>query len=572
MKMTKRRQTPISLILGCVACVLAAIVFVAAILALVHRKNVSSEETEISIGVFFNEENQLDREFLKTIHQCVRDIFEGTKERKRIVVYKRYISETEEESFDRFYQIGVKFYFGVSQDGARKIALKNITHDEVTLVASPLYQGNQQNLRSLQPDPMVISSAYLSLINSSIEDTESLRVVPVMRDSVGESGEAGEDLYSRIVSSARHFPRLSLTNPLVYSRSNYSRSDAFQVVNSLGATEAGSLILALSTDILPDILSVTHINPELSTRRWVAVSASHLAPGLRAGGRGRSLSLDTRLTTLAYLGHSEDEDLRQTFLRSSNASESSSVYVKWLLYKAVWNAAMNSQGTVKDEVHDDIFVSLSLKTNNDVHTVPEMPWFAEEVVTLTAANVVVDKIKSVNVDLGAILKSVQPQCPEAMLHYSAPGGLYMGAASLSFPLSEDTEMEAGVLMAPLTSEVSMSVTCRDEMITFSCKPRETSGDFAEDVSCETRTGDKRRGRELDQLREVEEKEVSDELSSVIHSSKKTTEDFIQDAAENFNSIIGSWQKLTPNVVGCFSSLAGKSSYNYQAWAGLKSYR
>ena len=567
--MTKRRQTPVSLVLGCIACVLAAIVFVAAILALVHRKNVSSDEKEISIGVFFNEENQLDREFLKTIHQCVRDIFEESEERKRIVVYKRNISETEEDSFDRLYQIGVKLYFGVSQHGARKIALKKITHDEVALVASPLYQGNQPNLRSLQPDPMMISSAYLSLINSSIEDTESLRVVPVMRDAEGESGE---DLYSRIVTSARHFPRLSLTNPLVYSRSNYSRSDAFQVVNSLGATEAGSLILALSTDILQDILSVTHINPELNTRRWVAVSASHLAPGLRAGGRGRSLSLDTRLTTLAYLGHSEDEDLRQTFLRSSDASESSSMYVNWLLYKAVWNAAMNSQGILKneDQIHDDVFVSLSLKTNNEVHTIPEMPWFAEEIVTLTAANVVVDKIKSVNVDLGAILESVQPQCPEAMLHYSSPGGLYMGAASLSFPLTEDTELEAGVLMAPLTSEVSMSVTCQDEMITFSCKPRETSGDFAEDVSCETRTGDKRRGRELD--REVEEEEVSEELSSVIHSSKKTTEDFIQDAAENFNSIIGSWQKLTPSAVGCFSSLAGKNSNNYQAWAGLKSYR
>ena len=114
-----------------------------------------------------------------------------------------------------------------------------------------------------------------------------------------------------------------------------------------------------------------------------------------------------------------------------------------------------------------------------------------------------------------------------------------------------------MLIAPLISEVSVSVTCRDEIITFSCKPREMFSDSPGDVSCETRTGEMRRGRDLDGPREVEESVVSAELSSVIHSSKKTTEDFIDDAAENFDSIIGSWQKLTPSVVGCFSSLAGK---------------
>ena len=545
-----------SLILGCVSCVLAALVFVAAILSLVTREH-SSEV--ISIGVLFNEENELEREFIKTIHQSVEDIFEESEQRKRIVVYKRNISETENNAFDRLYQIGVRLYFGVSQDAAKKIAAKNITHDEVALVASPLYQGTQQHLRSLQPDTTVTSSAYLSLINSTIGDTKSIRVVPVMRDT---EGERGEDLYSLLVASARHYPRLRLTNPIVYSRSNYSRSDAFQVVNSLGDTEAGSVILALSTDILPDILSVTHINPELNTRRWVAVSASHLASDLQAGGRGRSLSLDTRLTTLAYLGHSEDEELRQNYLRSSDASESGSVYVKWLLYKAVWDAVTNThygQSVDADQIQDDIFVSLSLKTNNDVYTIPELPWLAEEVVTLTGENVVVDKIKSVNINLGAIWESVQPQCAEARLHYSAPGGLYMGPASLSIPLTEDGELEAGVLIAPLISEVSMSVTCRDEIITFSCKLRQTSTDSPGDVGCETRTGEMRRGRDLDELREIEEKEVSAELSSVIHSSKKTTEDFLQDAAENFDSIIGSWQKLTPSVVGCFSSLAGQKS-------------
>ena len=165
----------------------------------------------------------------------------------------------------------------------------------------------------------------------------------------------------------------------------------------------------------------------------------------------------------------------------------------------------------------------------------------------------------IRINLGAIWESVQPQCAEARLHYSAPGSLYMGPASLSMPRTEDGELEAGVLIAPLIFEVSMSVTCRDEIIKFSCKPRQTSTDSPGDVGCETQTGEMRRGRDLDELREVEEKEVSAELSSVIHSSKKTTEDFLQDAAENFDSIIGSWQKLTPSVVGCFSSLAGQKS-------------
>ena len=178
-----------SLILGCVACVLAVIVFVAAMLSLVFREHTSSQE-EIDIGVLFNEANDLEREFLKTIHQSVGDIFEESQQRKRIVVYKRNISETEENAFDRLYKIGVRLYFGVSPDAAKKIAAKNITHDEVVLVPSPLYQPSTDLYhRSLQPDMRVTSSAYLSLINSSDDDAESIRVVPVMRDPEKKSGD-----------------------------------------------------------------------------------------------------------------------------------------------------------------------------------------------------------------------------------------------------------------------------------------------------------------------------------------------------------------------------------------------
>ena len=519
-----------TLVLGGVSCLLAAVVFTAATFCLVTRGH-SGEE--IIVGALFDESDEHGREFIQTVHQAVEDINGESELRKRIVVHKRNASESQEDAFDRLYKIGARIYFGVNPETAKKLTAKNLTQDNIFLMSSPFFQGRQLNLQSLQPDMSVISEAYLSLINSTIIGSEDIRVVPVMRDSLGE---AEDDMYRLMLASARHYPRLRLTNPLVYSRSEYSRSDAFQVVNSLGATEAGSVILALSTDILPDILGVTHINPELNTRRWVAVSASHLAPALQAGSRGRSLSLDTRLTTLAYLGHSEDEAVRQRYLWTRSAepeASSGSVYANWLLYKAVRDAVMNAgddnQKVVienDDITKDNLFVSLSLKTDNDIKTVPQMPWLAEEIVKVNdnGGNVVVDKIKSVSINLGDIWQSVRPRCDEAMFHYIAPGGLYMGPASLSLALTEDTEAE--VVMAPLMSEATlMSVSCDSEVIQFSCQPRETSADSGH-VSCEARTGELRRGRELDEPHE---------FFSAITLPVKTP---------------GRFQKLAPGVVGC----------------------
>ena len=53
-----------------------------------------------------------------------------------------------------------------------------------------------------------------------------------------------------------------------------------QVVSALGDTvtkEPRCQVLVLSSEILPDILSVTHVNPDLTTRRWFAMGAAHMA-------------------------------------------------------------------------------------------------------------------------------------------------------------------------------------------------------------------------------------------------------------------------------------------------------
>ena len=322
----------------------------------------------------------------------------------------------------------------------------------------------------------------------------------------------------------------------------------FQVVSALGDTVARqprSQVLVLSSDILPDILSVTHVNPDLTNRRWFAVGASHMAGDLVSSGRGRGLtSAHVRLTTLAYLGHPSDEDRRQKYLESAFIKDGSrdSVYSDWLVYNSVFDKI--ASGNIETD-NEKIFVSLSLKTNRDIITVPDLPWLAETMITVEQGVVSVQDIKTVSLNMTDISQSVAGQCADPKLHYTAAGHLYLPHTSVTSALDDGR-----ILIVPIMSNVSISVTCAEDSVGFQCHPSDTPGHG--DVMCTSTVASDRPKRDLN----------DDDLSSIVTVSEEVTVvpvvgDYLKNASDHFDTIIESWRELTPSVVGCFASLAGE---------------
>ena len=66
---------------------------------------------------------------------------------------------------------------------------------------------------------------------------------------------------------------------------------------------------------MPEILSLTHVNPILKDRRWFAVGAAQYENDITAGFRGRRMASKVSLTTLTYLGN---EDASQQPIESRN--------------------------------------------------------------------------------------------------------------------------------------------------------------------------------------------------------------------------------------------------------------
>ena len=67
-------------------------------------------------------------------------------------------------------------------------------------------------------------SAYLALINSSLPHQDDVYLVPVMKDHPDDN-----DVYTQLLSGAKMFPRIRLITPIVFTITEYTRSDAFQV-------------------------------------------------------------------------------------------------------------------------------------------------------------------------------------------------------------------------------------------------------------------------------------------------------------------------------------------------------
>ena len=558
--MTEKKQSHPSLWWSCSFTFLVLLI-VAGIV--VYFECIDHDGQKISVGVLYNQSDNDGKNSIRAIEDAVEDIFEAQRSNiiflkmfTSIILFKRNKTESAIEAFERLHGDGIRIFAGVTAELQVEASKRNLTSG-VIFFSSPTthLEGDGDGLYKLRPNTTSTALAYLSYINATVDGDENddIFLAPIMKDTTDIS-----DLYSTFIKVGKRFPRIRMLTPNVYTTTEYPRSDAFEVVNMLGDTVSAqprAHVLVLSVDILPEIVGVTHINPDLDQRRWFAVEAAHLASRLKSSGRGRRLSpMEKRLTTITYLGDSSDETLRLKYLKKAfqRSPVSDSVYADWLVYKSIWSI-IESPDTDDDMPVKDIFVSLSLKTNNDIQTIPNMPWLAEDIVKIQGDDVVVEEIKTINLNLDEIKSSLNSNCVDPELHYTSRGHIYMGDTSVSSSLSQDQHR----ILAPMMTNVSMLVTCKGSILSFVCHPVSHKNN-KENVKCVSRMLPKRVRRELQEL-EGNVKvstDVDESGSENVKVGDPTEIDYLLDASEHFNEIIDTWHELTPGIVGCFASVAG----------------
>ena len=159
--------------------------------------------------------------------------------------------------------------------------------------------------------------------------------------------------------------------------------------------------------------------------------------------------LETRVTTLAYLGQ-ESEGVRRNnyFSKVFQGNQApASIYANWQVYRDVWKLisneddeasekAENKNSTLKSDNDNDLFISMSLKTDTDVSTVPDLPWFVDNIIIASDDRIMVTDIKTINLDLGDIFNSVSGTCIDPQMEYVTSDNIYFGNISLSYKLNK----------------------------------------------------------------------------------------------------------------------------------------
>ena len=193
--------------------IFSCFLFIAGIIIYFHVENYIQQQN-IKIGVLYDYNNRHERGFIQAIDDAIEDIFEESQNfffQTKIVAYKRKKTETALDAFERFYAEGVRDFWGVRSD------VYSSSGGNWTLHSSPL------DMDSSGATDMV--TAYLAVVNTSTPELEDVYLVPVMRDHPDDN-----DLYTVLLANARKFPRLRLITPIVFIVTEYSRSDAFQVM------------------------------------------------------------------------------------------------------------------------------------------------------------------------------------------------------------------------------------------------------------------------------------------------------------------------------------------------------
>ena len=184
------------------------------------------------VGVLYGTETIQDRRLVAAMNTAVEDISKLVREQgilskpvPSILIRSRQGNESVEEAVARLREEGVGVFLGNTIDTQDKAG---IVGEELLFLSHSSH--NHSSTQQISPSSSLLAHSYLQLIHSTNPSPgKALPVLPVMRDDV-----LGSELYRALVEAVKLYPSITMMSPVVYTPTQYQRSDAFQVVSMLG--------------------------------------------------------------------------------------------------------------------------------------------------------------------------------------------------------------------------------------------------------------------------------------------------------------------------------------------------
>jgi len=559
------------------------LILVAAVLVVTHGPFNLINQKFLTIGVLYDASEEIDRRYIEATNEAVRDILKLVDEQGFLSkpvppIYLKFKNETEtaEEALARLYNEGVKIFIGYNTENYEQMT-GNTTTDIIILSTSQAPHNQHHNIHQVSPSSTLLANSFLHLINSTNpKPGNPMDVLPVMRDEA-----AAAELYRKLVVAVKNYPDVTLMNPVVYNATQYPRSDAFEVVSSIGsfvAIKPEAEVFMLSPEDLHHIMGVTHVNPTLQKRRWFAVGAARYEEDIQASSRGRRMASQVSLTTLTFLGvgdtASQEARIRGKYLgRAFDKKEvKGTVYEELQAYELViklhrafayseLNSGTNLSTSIKN-VFDlkngggqevGMFASMFLmpSTGSEVEFIPKMKWLVEGVVNVSifennSSVTTYEEVRTsplTRTEVENLYELKKPTCPNPIFSVDIKEKSFLPSTSLTYTLN--TFPKAVIL--PVAGGITVGVHCKTDLFKFSCvQSKYDSGDLACLAASDGMERDAKHRKHKRAIEEGEDNEVK--LNATLGE--------LQFIEAEFDGVIGSWQKLVPSVVGCYASVAG----------------
>ena len=340
--------------------------------------------------------------------------------------------------------------------------------------------------------------AYLQAISRQSEygEEEEVSILPVLRED-----SQSRALLAELELEVQHFPRLSLLSGLVYSPTNYTRSDALD----LTAAMMKACVLVSQCDIL--IISLDQLGPllrstmktSLASSRWWLMEAMEAARSEDVLTELASLGQQPAMFSLQYTGERREEEVMARYLTYPGSQ-----YTDWLAYNTVlrlhralaqlrsdradWSEeniveALSQQRARRDRT--DTFALLSFRMpGSEVITLPDIPWLVRAVVEVTDTGVEYEELKTISLtrrEVETLYETVKADCPSPEFVVRVAGSGVVPSSQHNFSLSS----LPGVLILPAAGQLSLSLSCNNSsQTTYTCAPvRDSDNTHLGDTTC-----------------------------------------------------------------------------------------